>query len=352
MHPILADWRRLAVYLLAWVPIGVFLMSSLGQGVPWPVAALLFLPLTLVYAFVCLSAWYTTRVFPIDARNRIGAFFVSQLAAGAMAGAIWVLLGEIWSGMLFSLGSADVLQLFITQRAFVFLVGTLLFWLAAAAHAALLAVERSRDAERRAAEQHLIAREAELKALRAQVDPHFLFNSLHSISALTTADAAAARRMCLLLADFLRDTLRLASGRRIPLADELALAERFLAIERVRLGSRLQVLQETDPAAAACEVPPLVLQPLLENAIVHGVDHLIDDARVALTARLEGATLVIRVVNACDPDRPARARTGVGLDIVRRRLQAEFGGRATLQTSDFGASFSAEIRMPTMVGGV
>ncbi len=350
MHPILAAWRRLALYLLAWVPIAIFLMAGLGQGVPLPTAALLFLPLTLVYAFICLSAWYTSRVFPIDAPSRIGLFLITQMAAGAVAGGLWVLLGEIWSGMLFSLGSADVLQLFITQRPLVFLVGTLLFWLAVAAHAALRAVERSRDAERRAAEQQLVARDAELRALRAQVDPHFLFNSLNSISALTAADAAGARRMCLLLADFLRDTLRLAAGSRIPLADELALAERFLAIERVRLGPRLQVVRKSDPESERCQVPPLLLQPLVENAIVHGVDHLIEHARITLASRLEGATLVLTVVNACDPERPKRAGGGgMGLDILRRRIQAEFGGRGALQARDLGDSFSAEIRMPTVL---
>jgi len=346
VHPILAAPQRLALYLLAWMPVAAFLVANLGRDLSWSVAALLFIPLTLVYAFVCLSAWYTSRIFPLESPRLGGLFAVTQIAAGAMAGSIWVLLGEIWSGVLASLGTTEIIGLFVAQRPLLFLIGTLLFWLAVAAHAAVFAMERSRAAERRAADEHLFAREAELRALRAQVDPHFLFNSLNSISALTSTDAAAARRMCLLLADFLRDTLRSASGGRIPLGEELTLVERYLAIEQVRLGSRLQVTRMSDADAEACPVPPLILQPLVENAIVHGVDHLIDRAQVSIAARLEGPMLAISVVNGCDPDRPVREGGGLGLDLVRRRLQAEFGDRARLQVRDLGDTFSAELRIP------
>ena len=94
--------------------------------------------------------------------------------------------------------------------------------------------------------------------------------------------------MCLLLADFLRETLRLGSNSRITLADELALAERFLAIEQVRLGSRLHVTRETDPQAAACLVPPLLLQPLVENAVVHGIAQLVDGGTIRMAAAPRG----------------------------------------------------------------
>ena len=153
-----------------------------------------------------------------------------------------------------ALGARDLL---VEQRGLLFVVGVLLFWLVAVLLYLLIAFQASRDAETRALELTLLAREAELRALRAQIDPHFLFNSLNSISALTASDAAAARRMCLLLADFLRATLRLGSNSRITLSDEFDLAERFLAIERVRLGPRLVVARDAEagvervPCAAA-----------------------------------------------------------------------------------------------------
>ena len=193
------------------------------------------------------------------------------------------------------------------------MVGALLFWLAAACHYLLIAFEASRDAETRAIELDLLAREAELRALRAQIDPHFIFNSLHSISALTASDPAAARRMCLLLADFLRETLRLGSNSRITLADELALAERFLAIEQVRLGARLQVTRETDPAGGDCLVPPLLLQPLVENAVVHGIAQLVEGGTIRLAATRDGFDADHHAREPLRPrSRAARAASGSG----------------------------------------
>ena len=146
------------------------------------------------------------------------------------------------------------------------------------------------------------------------------FRSLQSISALTTADPAAARRMCLLLADFLRDTLALGARERIPLASELAIAKRFLAIEQVRFGERLRV-EVTADAADQCLVPPLVLQPLVENAVTHGIAHVLDGGVVRIAAERGTALLRIQVDNPCDRGRPAGRGTGVGLTNVRARLR-------------------------------
>jgi histidine kinase len=347
MHPILEDRRRLALYLLAWLLVGLLLTLGLRSDSSWLTSAAFLIPLCLVYAFFGLSAWYLCRAFPIDARSRLSTLVIVQMAAAATASAIWVGLGYLWAGALDALDADLFAQAFYAQqRPLLFVVGALLYWLAAAAHYMLIAFQASRDAEVRAFEQTLLAREAELKALRAQIDPHFIFNSLHSISALTTTDSAAARKMCLLLADFLRDTLRLGSNSRISLADEWSLAERFLAIEQVRLGSRLQVSRETDAQAVACEVPPLLLQPLVENAVVHGVAQLVEGGTIRMTARREGSTLTITVENPCDPDRLHTRGVGLGLELLRKRLTNEFGVSDAVRAEERSGLFRVEVRIP------
>jgi LytS/YehU family sensor histidine kinase len=207
------------------------------------------------------------------------------------------------------------------------------------------AFEASRDAERRGLQLQVQAREAELRALRAQIDPHFLFNSLQSISALTTADPAAARRMCLLLADFLRDTLALGARERIPLSSEIGLAARFLAIEQVRFGRRLSV--ETDVTAVDdCLVPPLLLQPLVENAVTHGIAHVLDGGVVKIGARRGAATVSVSIENPCDPDRPAGRGTGLGLRNVRARLRSVYGTDAALRTEETNERYTARLELP------
>jgi two-component system, LytTR family, sensor histidine kinase AlgZ len=347
MHPILEDRRRLALYLLAWLIIGMLLAVGLRSNAEWTTAAAFLLPLCFVYAFIGLSTWYLCRAFPLDGGSSRSSLIVVQVTAASVASAIWTVLGYLWAGALDGLNDGIGAQPFYTQHsALLFVVGALLYWLSAASHYLLIAFQTSREAETRAFEQTLLAREAELRALRAQIDPHFIFNSLHSISALTTTDAAAARKMCLLLADFLRDTLRLGASSRITFAEEWSLAQRFLAIEQVRLGSRLRIARESDPEAAGCAVPPLLLQPLVENAVIHGVAQLIEGGTIRMTSHRDGPTLTVTVENPCDPERLQTRGVGLGLELLRKRLMTEFGVHDAVRAEERAGRFKVEVRIP------
>jgi sensor histidine kinase YesM len=349
MHPILGDPRRLAIYLLLWQFIGLLLTLGLRGESPWMTAAIFFLPLSFFYGFVCLSAWYVCQAYPLEKGARLVNAAMVYVVATAIASGSWVLAGRFWALALDAFSTTfEAQELYEGQQLLLLVVGALLFLLAAAGQYLLIAFQASREAERRAIELDLLAREAELKALRSQIDPHFIFNSLHSISALTASDPAAARRMCLLLADFLRETLRLGSSSRITLADELALADRFLAIEQVRLGQRLQVARDTDPAASGCLVPPLLLQPLVENAVVHGISQLVEGGTIRLAAAREGATLTIRLENPCDPDRSRTRGVGLGLDLLRKRLMTQYGASHAVVANEEEGRFLVEVRMPAV----
>jgi LytS/YehU family sensor histidine kinase len=260
-----------------------------------------------------------------------------------------VTLAEGWATALDALVPGfGARALYADERSLLFVVGVLLFWLVAVFLYLLIAFRASRDAETRALELTLLAREAELRALRAQIDPHFLFNSLNSISALTSSDAAAARRMCLLLADFLRATLRLGATEHITLSDEFDLAETFLAIERVRLGPRLLVTRDASPESDACLVPPLLLQPLVENAVVHGIAHLLEGGTVRMSASRQASTLTIALENPCDPDRPRRQARGIGLDLLRKRVATQFGEAGDVRVEEASDRFRVEVRIPAV----
>ena len=348
MHPILGDRRNLAIYLLLWQLVGLLLTIGLRDTSTWTTSAAFFLPLAFVYAFVCLSAWYLCRAIPLDAGRRILNIVAGHVLGAILASVLWVMFAGFWAAGLDALTGIGAQELYTGQQLRLLVVGALLFWLSSACHYMLIAFQASRDAETRAIELDLLAREAELRALRAQIDPHFIFNSLHSISALTASDSAAARRMCLLLADFLRETLRLGANSRITLADELALADRFLAIEQVRLGSRLQVTRDTDPEAGTCLVPPLLLQPLVENAVVHGIGQLVDGGTIRLRAAREGTTLSITLENPCDPDRPRTRGVGLGLTLLQKRLVAQCGAYDAVRAGEEAGRYRVEVRMPAV----
>ena len=350
MHPILARTERLASYLGASLIVGVLLAAVLTrQGLSAFEALALLLPIVLVYSTACLSAWYVCRATPLRSSGLLRVLASSGLAA-VVAGGLWLGLAHAWIAVLATIptfGSAATK--YREQVPFLFAVGVLLFLLALAVHYLLLAFETARAAERRQLQLEVLTRDAQLRALRAQLDPHFLYNSLNSISALTSSDPAGARRMCLLLADFLRDTLRVNTHQRIPLADELALAERFLSIEQVRFGARLQVDRRIDEAASHCRVPPLLLQPLVENAITHGIAGLLEGGVIRLDVARANGRLSIAIENPRDSDAAAPARRGVGLDNVRQRLAAMFGAGATLATSAEARRYRVELDLPCLI---
>jgi two-component system sensor histidine kinase AlgZ len=168
------------------------------------------------------------------------------------------------------------------------------------------------------------ARDAELRALRLQVNPHFLFNSLNAISALVSAQSnREANRMLACVADFLRATLAHDGRHEHSLADELALLDAYLAIEKARLGERLCLTMKVGPDLLDSVVPYLMLQPLVENAIRHGIAPLSAPGRLDILAERAGARLLIDVRN--DGQQRAHTESGIGLANVKERLRHLYG---------------------------
>jgi sensor histidine kinase YesM len=350
VHPILASGARLAAYFGFWLLVGVLLavLVASDQPLTWSVALLIAVPLANAYGFLCLSAWYVARSMPLGGTRAL-RMLATVVTAALASSAIWLLAARSWTALLRTMGVDDVPSMAVgAVNALLFGLGVLLYLLALAVAYLLVTFEQSRAAERRGLEVQMFAREAELRSLRAQIDPHFLFNSLHSISALTAIDPQAARRMTIQLGQFLRDTLAVGSKARIPLARELQLAERYLEIERVRFGDRLQV--EVDAGGAdRCLVPPLLLQPLVENAVTHGIAQAIGGGTIRLAAWTTSGSLRIRVENPCDPDRPRRTGTGVGLSNVRARLTALHGDAAWVTAAEAEGAWRVEIALPLAV---
>ena len=344
MHPLLVRSERLALYLALWMIAGALLSALLtGEGglTVWT-AALLGFPLAGAYAFVCLSAWYVARSTPL-ATSGMPRLLATALGASVLSSGAWLAVGRGWAGLLRRWSGVGVSFQEIATLVFGF--GVLLYLLSIAVAYVAAAFEHAREAERRELQAQVYSRDAELRTLRAQIDPHFLFNSLHSISALTAADPAAARRMTILLGDFLRESLALGALDRIPLAKELALVEKYLEVERVRLGDRLQV-RVSPGEGGDCVVPPLLLQPLVENAVKHGVSHVLAGGVVVVSASCTPSRLTITVENPADADRPRKPGTGLGLNNVRDRLRTLYGSDAAIRWQEQGGRWRVEVSLP------
>lgn len=339
MHPVLVSTQRFGLYLAAWlVPacvLGYLLQASGRLG--WMEALVAAVLLCVFYAFLCLAPWYQCRMLPL-ATTGVLKLAANHLGAAVIGGLLWIGLasGGAASWRRFDPTLADRLA---PSMPLLFGVGVLLYLTAVAMHYVLLAVQASSEAQ-------VQAREAELKALKAQINPHFLFNSLHSISALTSIDPEKARQMCVLLADFLRSTIGLGEREIIPWSEELALVRNYLEVEKIRFGARLQVDFDIDASCEGCQVPPLVLQPLVENAVKHGIADLVAGGVIRLQGRAANGLLSVTIENAFDPEAPPRRRHGLGLRNVRERLKTRYGDAARLTAGADGDRWRVEMLVP------
>jgi two-component system, LytTR family, sensor histidine kinase AlgZ len=348
MHPILSNRRTLALYLAVWLFIGLlieipFIFQYKSQ---WETFLLSDIPLNIFFAFICLSSYYLCRIFPIKTTqwyNLLSMFLV----AACIAAGIELAAGYGWVKVIDSLQIApSIAPIYEQWIAGIYSLLVLIFLLNASMHYVIIGFERSNESERQTFELKLLAQDAELRALRAQIDPHFLFNSLNSISALTTSDPAKARTMVILLAEFFRNSLDLGTKNRISLTEELSLIDKFLTIEQVRFGSRLQVRQDIGQKTLECRIPPLLLQPLIENAVRHGISQLIEGGTITLRIRLHNDRLNITIENPFDPDYVPKKGTGLGVKNVRSRIQTLYGNEGRIDIENKNNIFTVEFSFP------
>jgi len=337
--------------LLVWLFVALLLayLLTVSHDISNRDALVLALPLCLLYAFICLSAWYSCRSNSPE-KLSLGRLLGTHITTAFFASIIWAFAAAgLAHGLSKTAAFHGLNDRFRPEIPLIFGTGLLLYLLSVAFYYIVISVEASRDAEARVMRASVLARDAELKALKAQVNPHFLFNSLNSISALTSSDPAKAREMCILLGDFLRRTLGLGEKSAIPLEEELSLIRAFLAVEKVRFGARIQMEENIDKEALSVPVPPLLLQPLVENAVVHGIANLVEGGYIRLAIHSQNGIVSINVENSFDPEAPAKRRSGVGLANVRQRLQTRYGNMASFAVKTEGDCFRVALTLPTEV---
>jgi two-component system LytT family sensor kinase len=209
--------------------------------------------------------------------------------------------------------------------------------------------QRSRQGELRAAQLESQLATARLQTLKSQLQPHFLFNTMHSISALMLIDVQAADRMMCQLSDLLRISLETSGTQMTSLKRELEFVNCYLEIEKVRFEERLNVLYEISPETLDAEIPHLLLQPIVDNAVKHGISKLPAGGQISIRSARRDGKLEIEITNA----RPSASRTksnganGIGLRVTRERLESLYGEHQTFELLDSIAGVKmARVRIP------
>jgi signal transduction histidine kinase len=346
-------WIETALIFAAWTVYGLLLANQirmqaglLGRWAPWIVVLRSSLLDAYLWAFATLVIFWLARRVPIE-RGHLGRGISVHLIAAillsvARAGFMVELSHHVswlnprpFSSVFWGSSSANVLF-------YALLLGI--------AHAVLY-YGRYREGERTAERLAAGLTDARLQALKMQLQPHFLFNTLNAISALIPAEAKPARRMVARLGDLLRTTLEHEATQEVTLREELAFLQPYLEIEQARLEDRLTVVMKIAPETLDARVPHLLLQPLVENAIRHGIASRIEPGTVEICAsRISDDRLQLEIRDdgrGLDRESDVTTRRGVGLTNIRSRLEQLYGGghRFTLENQS-GGGVAVRITLP------
>jgi sensor histidine kinase YesM len=302
------------------------------------------------WALLALFVFRLARRFPFEQGRWLRSLLVhvptsvgfAVLATGLLVGEHQVLRQSLPKPM----KSPEWLQLFFLANLQENLV---VYWILVGVYHALAYYRNYREGELRALQLEARLARAQLQVLKMQLHPHFLFNTLNAVSALMHQDVELADRMLARLGSLLRSALENADRQEVSLKEELDFIRPYLEIEQARLGARLRVQMDIEPSTMDAVVPNLVLQPLVENAIRHGVAPRTETGRVLILARRQDDRLCLQV---CDdgpglPDNSSPLREGVGLSNTRSRLQQLYGDAHRFElTNGQGKGLTASVVIP------
>lgn len=352
MYPLFRTPNRVLSMLVGWTlfSTGVATLVSGISGIALGPSLILFVPAYFLWLLFLIPNYYLCRSLPLD-RGAWTTVIGTQTLIVLVTALIWALLSRGYALILDSLSEStpwmDVyseglftnLAIFASQYEFFVLL-----------HYLLIALQRGRDLEQAALQQELLTSKAELRALRATIHPHFLFNALNALANITDSEPSQARHFCLRLADFLRYSVAYGDRPTATLGAELEHVQNYLSIERERFGERLRTEIQADEDMLDTPVPSLMLFPLVENAIKHGIDSCIEGGCLELKAGAKpgcsDGLLLIEISNPVDELGHQRQGTGIGLISLRQRLKNRYGDEATLQTNREGDRFIARICLP------
>lgn len=337
--------KRVALWALLWTGLGLFFASEAAirqfpgreRSLPWADAVTVNIPFYLLWGVIALAVLGLCRLWPIAGDRLVRNLVLHMLASLAVASLDLVLSEGIFHAIRAWRGApVDFSAALAFSFRHNFHVNLITYWVIVGFRHLLSYYRGLREQELFASRLEEQLARAELSALRMQLQPHFLFNALNSISELVYTDPAAADKMLVRLSDLLRQSLETTGQQEVPLEQELEYVQRYLEIERMRYSDRLRLQFFVDEFTLDAAVPTFLLQPLVENAVVHGVGKSSGPCRLAVRSRREGDELYLEVENDLPPDagpQPARRgdREGVGVQNTRSRLAQLYGERGRLE---------------------
>lgn len=347
--PLFGNKKNARIYGLIWLCLSILQANFLiwvVQLYPWAAFAdaLIF---NISFGLLGRAIWPVTRFSRIDKANYFNTIITHVIAATIIIG-IWYFIGSSLLSTIFTKFEDKVyLSILANTKTLRIVQGVFLYLLLIMNYYLFILAEDRKENEIR--EVNLISnlKQAELEMLKSQLNPHFIFNSLNSISSLTIVEPKSAQKMVILLSDFLRYSLR-STDELVSFKEELDATEKYLAIEKVRFDDKLIIESNIQSGLENLKLPSLILQPLVENAIKYGLHDSLEASTIQLKCKESNGLLEITIENEFDKASTMKKGEGVGLNNVKERLQLIYDLSDLMTTSKLDKHFKVTLRIPQL----
>lgn len=354
MHPLFNSNRSLLTLIFTWVVLCCLialllweLTGDLAIESRGFVIAVYGLPLYLLLLFFCSANYYLCMRLPAH-QYALNWLFIAHASAALLTIGLWLLLGKAWSQLLETINIAGALALHQDTRWINGLLGLVLYCAWVLVHYTYLLAKGDEASNAQALAQKLLISDIELQAVKATVHPHFMYNSLTMLANLSVAAPEKIHDICVQMSEFLRYSVNYAKKETVTIHEEVTHIENYLAIEKERFGENLRVSMDIEPACLYQPAMPLLLFPLVENCIKHGIQSQLAPGYIELAIQAMGEQMEIRVENSFDPEGSKAQSTNVGLASLKKRLLGHYGAGAKLVITKTDSSFTVTLRLPAL----
>jgi two-component system LytT family sensor kinase len=321
-NPYISSKKVLAAYSIAWFFIFLVHLTVLTffLHIELLVAIIDSAFFNGLYLLFGISLWYTVNFNSLESYNVIKIFF-NHIAAATITSGLWIIVGYYIMSHIVTGSNLYATSFLKSSLIWRFLIGILYYIVIVCVDYVFIYYNNFQAKVLNEIELNSLVKEAELKSLKYQINPHFIFNSLNSISSLTITDPSKAQDMTIKLSSFLRNTLSKNEKLKNLLREEISNAKLYLDIEKVRFADKFEFVESVKEECKGLEVPSMILQPLLENAIKHGVYESLGKVTIKLYCGMEKEYFKITVENNFDPEAVPRKGEGIGIKNIKNRLK-------------------------------
>lgn len=342
-HPFISNPKLLIGYGVFWLLASAALIVTASNinSMPLGMAVLEVFTFIILYAIIGAAIWYVIKYSSLE-NSSIFRIISAHLIAATIIVMLWMYLGAVFIKIFHPLAQQWLEKAAVTRvvAGYMMYIGFVIFFYAVNYYYAFK--EKSKNEIRLKA----LVKEAELHALKSQINPHFLFNSLNSISSLTMTDPARAQEMVINLSQLMRYSLKHDQDEKVTFEQELENNKLYLSIEKVRFGSKLNPVFAIEKECLKAKIPNMILQPLYENAIKYGVYEATETIDVITHCRANENMLEVTISNTYDKNVMSKKGEGIGLRNIRDRLQVIYGNPHLLKVVNQNNEFTVTLTIP------